>query len=500
MKKLFLWFFLLSCVLAFLAYFLFISKDAQKESTPKIPNTVSSVTPIVKEEKTIPQEKTSEEIVRQKIETIKKRLALKGLIIEWDSYFRKQQLPLALKKYLEFYKKNPQDVLINEKIADTYFALRKFPSALNYYKKIQKSSPDKRIRIANTMLYSSSIDQQEERNKLLQEISTLPLTPEESFYYSNSISCVEDFHNCKVKFQEYFWFQDKNNEKKIEFSHLSHIKESIENYRNFQIDEVYLKNAYIIGAWYSDGLYPLTIFLGEKLLEEKKGYKPILKIVAQSYFKLGKYEKSRETFMKYYEQDDSDPAVAYFLGIINEKLRENVLANIYFNRALDLWYTPSIDIRRQLITNFYILKNDENMLIAFKNLIEKEQDFWEEDLGLGIYYHIINKEYAQALKWSKRWQEIFADNGNFYAYEWWILREQWKLDEAINVLNKWISIDTKNPFILINLAYTFLEQDNSSDAIEYFKKVLLYAPKSEFWLAAQKEIDTLSLPNTLPSK
>ena len=143
---------------------------------------------------------------------------------------------------------------------------------------------------------------------------------------------------------------------------------------------MYLKDAYIIGAWYSNGLYPLAISLGERLLETKKNYKPILKIVAQSYFELGEYEKSREILGKYYELDDNDPAVAYLLGVINTKLREYVLANIYFSQALELSYDPEIDIHRNMIHNFHTLGSEKNMLQAFSRLIESENEFTENDL------------------------------------------------------------------------------------------------------------------------
>jgi|GEM_PF-1306096 len=34
-------------------------------------------------------------------------------------------------------------------------------------------------------------------------------------------------------------------------------------------------------------MYPISVLLGKNLLKEKENYKPILKIVAQSYFEIG---------------------------------------------------------------------------------------------------------------------------------------------------------------------------------------------------------------------
>jgi hypothetical protein len=43
-------------------------------------------------------------------------------------------------------------------------------------------------------------------------------------------------------------------------------------------------------------MYSIAQVLGEKLLEEKPDYKPVLKIVAQSYYELGIYDTSRSVF------------------------------------------------------------------------------------------------------------------------------------------------------------------------------------------------------------
>ena len=452
----------------------------------------------VQENKT-PTKEDKQALVREKIETIKKRLALKGLIIQWDSYYREDKLLLALRTYLEFYKQNPDDGLIHKKIWDTYFSLHKYASALNYYNKIPDDSEKDVTKIAKALFYSHDLSSLESIQALNQELEKLDFSQEQRFYYTNSISCVQDFHACKVKFQDHFWPENpeeenegslistpENEEIPESFHELTNIKTSIENYRNFQVDEVYLKNAYLIWAWYADEMYPVAIELWKQLLEEKTDYKPILKIIAQSYFELWDYEESRKYLSAYYEIDDNDPAVAYLLGIVNERLREYVLANIYFNKALDLEYTPSIDVRRRLIQNFHILWNQENILQSFVFLIEKEENFTNEDLQQAIYYHIIYDEYKKALLWTKKWQKLFPENTNFYAYEWWIFREQWDNDRALEILKNGENINDTNLFILINIAYTHLALEQPQEAYDYFSKILeITTAENEFYKQAQ---------------
>lgn len=254
------------------------------------------------------------------------------------------------------------------------------------------------------------------------------------------------------------------------------------------MEDVSLKNAYLIGAWYHNKLYPLTILLSQELLKEKPGYKPILKILAQSYYELGEYSKAREILAQYQKIDSSDADVSYMLGVIHEKLKDYVVANIHLNKALELGYTPSIAVRRQLIHNLYVLENDAGMLKAFAELIEQESTLEASDMGLAIYYHIIHESYETAQDWSKKGQALFPDNGDFYAYEGWILRENGNTQEAFSLLQHALSKDSKNPFLLLQIAYTAKESGNTAIAQVYFKKVLQEAPNTLWSAQAESEL------------
>lgn len=430
--------------------------------------------------------------VRSKIETIKKRLALKGLIIEGDSYYQNQQLPLALKKYLEFYKKNPSDPLILEKIASTYFEMKKFGSSVNYLEKMGNIPTSQKDLYAKSLIYSADLSAS---GTLLENLETYQYPAQDMFYYRTSVSCMQDFSQCKSQFQSYFTqFQATQSGAQLS-QELQTIQQAFENYKNFQLDDIALKNAYLIGAWYQNELYPVAIELGKQILQEKPGYKPVLKIIAQSYFELGQYEKARDTLWDFYELDGSDPSIAYMLWVVNEKLKEYVLANIYLSKSLELGYTPSIKVRRQMIHNFYLLENDASMLASFADMVEKEESLEADDLGLAIYYHILHEKYDEAQAWSKKWQWLFPTDGDFYAYEGWILREQGDLTQAAHVLQKALSLDATNPFLFINLAYTALAGWNTGSAKVYFQKTISAASESEFAQQAKIELQSLA-PHT----
>ena len=444
----------------------------------------------------------NEDIVRAKIENIKKRLALKWLIIQWDTYYRNHQLTLALKQYLEFYREYEEDPLIIEKIANTYFAMHKYNTAFSYYQKIVEPDMSIRVRMATMSFYEKNISNEDSKNQIRNTLDNIELTEEQRMYYKTALSCVDDFSFCKTTFEEYFWpvievDVDGNTiwvdewGKELVFENTISLKEAIQNYKNFQVEDPYLLDAYIIWSFYTSKLYPVALELSEKLLIDRPGYKPAQKIIAQSYYELGEYIKAKSILTDYYENDDSDPRVAYLLWVINEKLGEYILANIYLNKALDLWYTPSINVRRQLIHNFYLLENDENMLRSFTELVNEEEDIEHDDLGLAIYHHIIHEKYDEALEWSKKGQESFPENSNFYGYESWIYRVKWDFTTALDTLQLGLAIDKENPFIIINIGYTLLEIGNEAGAKRYFNQILEIAPGSEFAKQAQQELEKM---------
>lgn len=429
--------------------------------------------------------------VQEKIALIKKRLALKWLIIQGDDYYNQWENTLALQQYLAFYKQNSEDPLIIEKLWDTYFSMHKYASAINYYKKLQ-DTPEKYIL---SLIYSTNLKDLTEIKQTQKQLLELGLSDEESFYYITSTQCAIDFHECKVQFGEYFWPNEETESEELQansinFTPLADIKSAIQNYKNFQQEDISLKNAYLISAWYKNKLYSLSAHLSELWLRDKPDYKSLLKIAAQSYFKMWDYENARLFLGQYNTIDDTDSAIAYMIWVVNTNLREYLLANIHLSRSVKLWYSESIKARRLLVHNFYTLESTENMLKTLKELIEQE-DFDENDFSIAVYYHILHKQYDWVEKNIQSGKEKFPENSNFYAYEWWTQREKWNLDQARETLSAWNSISAGNPFILINLAYTEKEAWDNTKALIYFKQTIAADSSSEFAIQARQEIQLL---------
>lgn len=185
---------------AFAAGILFFTGTIETLIAEQKKNNETPISSSGSEENTPAEEEVTEEpdAVRTKIELIKKRLADKGMILEGDSYYNNNQLSLALKKYLEFYKKNPNDPLILEKIALTYFELKKFGSSVNYLSRLPEMPQSQKELFALSLIYSLDITLPENRVKIENELKKYNYSSEEIFYYTQSLSCVVDFHMCKL--------------------------------------------------------------------------------------------------------------------------------------------------------------------------------------------------------------------------------------------------------------------------------------------------------------
>ncbi len=437
------------------------------------------------------QNSLSQEDIQTQMQIVRNRLALKGLIIQWDRYMQEWQTAIALKKYLDFYAQNPNDTLILKKIAKSYETMGKYENAIKYYNKIEVFDTESREAYLWILEKTLDFSQATKTEFFLKEIQKFKLSSEDMFYYETSILCSYNFDECQKEFEDYFiawvWVPGF-----LESQKLKSIEQALQNYNNFQLTDEALKKAYIIWAWYANSFYSLSKETGKQILEEKTDYLSVIKIVAQSYFQIWEYANARKYLNMYNEKDSSDPWVQYLLGICNTKLKDFVLANIFFSNALKLDISDSLNVRRYMIQNFQEVGSYKKMLWVFRDILTEETDYDAEDGSLAVYYHILHDETDTALRLTQELSERFPDETDFYTYHWWILRERWELDAAQDILMKWYEKDSQDAFLLLNLWYLKQDMWESSQALTLFKKILASQFQDEFYFAAQEEIENFT--------
>jgi hypothetical protein len=435
------------------------------------------------------EEKTNSWSIIDKMTGLKNKFAVKWLIIEGEAYMENEQYALALKNFLQVFKNTNEDQVIAEKIGDIYMEMNKYSPAYKYYKKaIWEISPELKDKIIMSYLYNAELKDEGKREDAKKEILSLNFSEEKKFYYLTVLECLDDFHTCKTNFSTYIY----DEKKELETEELKNMKIAFDNYRNFQLEDIYYKNALIIWALFKDKMYPVSVLLGKDILKEKENYKPILKIIAQSYFEIGNMQWAKIYLGLYNKIEPNDKDVIYMMGIINLKLHEYILSNIFLNRALELEYKPSINVKRRLIYNYFELGQIEKMLKEFENLAKNEETIEKEDIYLAIYYHIIYNKKDIALELAKLWLTKFPSDGNMYGYIGWIYKDNNDLVKTREILEQWLKIDPQNALINLNMWYLEIAKWDEKKSIIYFKKTIKKDKEGEFWRQAQKEVNTIS--------
>lgn len=448
---------------------------------------------------------------QKKIDELRKRYAVKWIILEGENYLGNDLYALALRKFLEAAKENPNDSYITKKIAESYFEMHKYTLAYKYYNAITwKLTDEDKERKALSLIYQANFSKSWSLESITSEIKQIWFSENENFYYLTSLSCLTSFHECKKVFWEKLFKAEPVNEEgkkeeivaasgtlipektEIESKNLVNIKRAIETYNNFQSEDISYKDALILWAFVQNKMYPVAIELWKKLLEEKSDYKPILKIIAQAYFEMGNYTSAKTYLEDFIELDQKDKNWYYFMWVIQYYMREFILSNIFLWKALDLGYEPQINIKRRMIYNYYELNQTDKMLSELRSLIYDEKEHTEKDLYLSIYYHIIHEKLDIALEIAQYGLQKFKDNWEIYGYIWLIQREKWELEIALENFNKWLELNSQSPFILLNIWQLYVAKWEKQKSIIYFKKTIKLDKWWEFWKQASIEIEALS--------
>lgn len=421
--------------------------------------------------------------VEKKMDLIKKKMTLKWIISNADMYYENYMYNVALVKYLQVYRDIPDDSEINIKIWDLYYKLKKFDKSYKYYNKVKndaKLDVDKYIysTVNKNLTKSGWI------NTIKNDISTLNIDNQKSFYYKNGLECIEDLSICRENYSVFF--KEKESSWSLLISELQNINDSFVNYKNFQMDDLLYEDAITIWAFYKNGFYALSLELSKKVLETYPDYKPIIEIAAKSYYELWDYISAKNYLLKYKKIDSEDAENSYFLARVYEKLGENILSIIQYDNALKKWYKDKTDVLRRLVFIYYDMWEQEKMLERFKNLIENGGESINiNDYNLAIYYQILNQDFELAKSYSNKAIQKFPDSEIFYWYSAWIIMQKEDIsdiefDITLENINKATEINQKNPMItLVKWIYEY-KKWNFDSAFLYFKRTISQDKSGEY--------------------
>lgn len=425
----------------------------------------------------------------EKIETLRKRFSLRGTIARWDNFFEWSQPVLALNEYLKALRQNPKDEQIIKKLAVTYYELKRYKDAVAQYSKIESFLlPEDMHSYILSLLYLANFKSAESVQITTDKIKSLSISEEEKFYYLTNIWAVNDLHATKKAFEEYFIKTPQ-----IHFKPLGNIQTAFTNFKNFQVNDIYYKDALYIGAIFQDRLFSISNILAEKLLLEKPNYKPMLLVIGKGYYEIWDLKNAKTYLEKYYALEPKDTTITYILGTINFKMKEYVTSNLYYNAAIKNWFEPKIELQRKLAYNYYLSNDKRSMLNMFSYLLN-EKDANIDDFSLGIYHAILEGRTLNAQRRSDNGLKKFANqewHEIFYAYLWWIKREEKDLVKSREYLQAGLKINPKNPLLTLNMWYLEEFEEKYKMALMYLKRTVNINGDGEFGELAKKEMSEI---------
>jgi len=425
--------------------------------------------------------------LQDKVEVLRNRVKIRDIISKWDNYFQNDQLTLALIKYKDAHKKSPNDEMVIEKIWDTLTEMKKYSEATTYYEQLLKHPNFDNSKYVLSLFYKADLRNKNDVDYIKSKINENINDEEKIFFYTNTLECLEDFHICKKNFNEKLFTENTN----IKLLELQDIKTAIETYNNFWLVDIYYKNALIIGTFMKLRLYPISIILWENLLKEKSDYKPILQIVSQSYFELWDYKNANISLKKYFELSPEDSNAAYLLWIINIKTWDYIKSNIFLNKALNLWYKESLNLKRKLIYNYYILENYEKMYLSFEEMLKSEKNITLDDIIPIINHTIENKKIDKAYLFTKTSLNLFPNESLLYAYMWKLELDRWFEELAITYINKWLELKPNNQLLNYYLWLLKIKENKLEEAKIQLEKSFDLDKKSDLIKEIKSEIEKI---------
>lgn len=447
------------------------------------------------------------EQMQNKIDVLKKRLSLKWLIQDGEMHFQNEEYTRALVKFLQVNKQNPADQSIIKKIWDIYFNLHKYEKASEYYSKIKDYNQLDSDQAIKALLYSQDL-KNDNISYLSWEILSYNLSEEQEFYYSNSLTCVSDFKTCRVNYNDYFesqkqtietWSWKTIVESSIVLPELLNIQSAVQNYENFQLDDLSYKAALISWAYFQNELYPIAIATSQDTLINSPDYRPLIKIIAKSYYEMWDYINAKKFLIQYNGLWDNEPEISYFLWIVHQKLREYTRSTIQLRKSIQLGFEREIDVKRRLLFNYYQLWDTDKMLWIFQEMVRDNiNELTVQDMSLAIFYHILNDKIEKANIFTTFALKKFPDNEVFYGYHGWLLLqsenlwEEW-INQAESVLQKWLAINDKNPMISLTLWQLEEKRDNIQKAFVFYKQTISLDKGWEYEKFAKQKLNTLEL-------
>lgn len=335
---------------------------------------------------------------------------------------------------------------VERKLAHISYKAKKYPRSTELYKKYKS---ELYLSEKEELLHALRYTADDGFLTLLGELN-LPTHVKEA----NMVSwkCEHEYIACEEAIRGY----------QYDYAPIRDLKNALKNYESLWNKDISYKEALLISALYKNEDYTTAMKIGERVLQTKSDYRPILKIVGFSAFMIGQDERAAGVLAKYKKLEPKDPEVDFVLGVIHYERQDYDTSNIYFNKAILSGYVPKITVERKLAYNYYILDLPKNMFQVLGYLV-LEPDSTEADFTNAIYLALTHNELRNADGWIKAGRKKFDKSDTLKALEAWHLRITGMKEEAQTIIDDILS---QNPNHLIAVVQAGILAHESGEKIK----------------------------------
>jgi tetratricopeptide (TPR) repeat protein len=320
---------------------------------------------------------------QKKMEERKNRQNFHGLIKKGDYYALKNERELALKYYLSVHAKLKNDRILEKKIANLSFDAKRFEQAYAYFIKVPTVDllENEKFRMLDALVFQNGT------LNVTQELASMPIKEETKQYFRVVASCTRSVDVC---------LSDVRASSGASVQ-LAELRTALEEATAMSQEPTY-PQALLATTFYNQGRYLSAYFLGKDIITRRPDYRPVIKLVGMSAFRVDYAPEASKWLMQYRTFEPHDPEASAVLGDIFLESEDHVSSNLYFNAALTDGFENRTELERKLVYNYYLLDDKKGMFKVFRYLLA-DSGAEESDFIIAVSTSINANEMSKASLW-----------------------------------------------------------------------------------------------------
>ncbi len=425
------------------------------------------------------------------------------LLQEGNSFLSKNKLEEALTNFQEAARNSPKESLPYEKIGEIFFAQGSFDKAAKSYEIAFG------LNTKNRKLYIKQIRSLLNARRVTEAQSLLEKAQIKSPEIQYLSALINAFFNDQQKARDAFIAISQLGGAAADPTDLTPL--DILKKNALQFDKMYQSfdlakesplsylQALLAKNFDQAGEYGLAIETAFNGLKSQNDYRDIWIILGHAYLKTQKWADAEDSLTKALALDQRSAEAYMYRGISrihNKKVRDSIGD---FTQALAMGYKPRIEVLLQLGDAYFVLGVTEKALSYYQQVISADPQslaLFKRPVSIALFTQSDTKVANELITIATK---NFTDNAAVYAWKSILLTRSGNLLDSRIFLEKALSLDTQDIYVLVAQADLDSAVGNSLEAIASYNRVIEKTAAADDLLLSQYVQLKLDQKNNTPS-